>query len=171
MARKTHHPACRPEDGRHGRVVWHHAPVSFDLVVWAMDSTDAPDAVRAANARCARGEHPPRAADPRVIAFYDALTGDYPDRGPRYAAAVSPWASAPLHAAADHIQMRLQENCPDAVLETIERLAGELKLDLLDLQDGTVYPPPARTPPARTPPPRTPQPRPPSPRTPSAQTP
>ena len=48
------------------------------------------------------------------------------------------------HSAADHIQMRLDENCPDAVLETIEQLAGELKLDLLDLQDGTVYPPPVR---------------------------
>jgi hypothetical protein len=118
--------------------------VSFDLVVWAMDKTDTPDAVRAANARCARGEHPQRPADPRVVAFYDALTSDYPDRGPRAAAPGSPWASAPLHAAADHIQMRLDESCPDSVLETIERLAGELNLDLLDLQDGTVYPPPLR---------------------------
>jgi hypothetical protein len=123
---------------------WHHAPVSFDLVVWAMDATDRPEAVRAANARCVRGEHPQRPADPRVVAFYDALTSDYPDRGPRATAAGSPWAVAPLHAAADHIWMRLDENCPDVVLETIERLAGELNLDLLDLQDGTVYPPPAR---------------------------
>ena len=126
------------------RTVWHHAPVSFDLVVWAMDNTDAPEAVRAANARCARGEHPQRPADPRVVAFYDALTADYPDRGPQAKAPGSPWATAPLHAAADHIWMRLEENCPDAVLETIERLAGELNLDLLDLQDGTVYPPPVR---------------------------
>ncbi len=49
------------------------------------------------------------------------------------------------HAAADHIKMRLDENCADEVLETIERLAGELNLDLLDLQDGTVYPPPVKT--------------------------
>jgi hypothetical protein len=124
--------------------MWHHAPVSFDLVVWAMDKTDMPDAVRAANARCVRGEHPQRPADPRVVAFYEALTADYPDRGPGAKAAGSPWASAPLHAAADHIQMRLDENCPDQVLETIERLAGELNLDLLDLQDGTVYPPPVK---------------------------
>jgi hypothetical protein len=109
-----------------------------------MDRTDPPDAVRAANARCARGEHPQRPADPRVVAFYDALTSDYPDRGPRASAARSPWAQAPLHAAADHIEMRLDEDCPDEVLETIERLAAELNLDLLDLQDGTVYPPPAR---------------------------
>jgi hypothetical protein len=113
-------------------------------VVWAMDSTDRPEAVRAANARCVRGEHPQRPADPRVVAFYDALTRAYPDRGPRASAPGSPWAAAPLHAAADHIQMQLDENCPDAVLETIEKLAGELKLDLLDLQDGTVYPPPVR---------------------------
>jgi hypothetical protein len=109
-----------------------------------MDRTDPPDAVRAANARCARGEHPQRPADPRVVAFYDALTSDYPDRGPRASAPSSPWAHPPLHAAADHIEMRLDENCPDVVLETIERLAAELNLDLLDLQDGTVYPPPAR---------------------------
>jgi hypothetical protein len=110
-----------------------------------MDQSDPPDAVRSANARCASGVHPQRPADPRVVAFYDALTSDYPDRGPRASAPGSPWAVAPLHAAADHIQMRLDENCPDLVLETIERLAGELNLALLDLQDGTVYPPPVRS--------------------------
>jgi hypothetical protein len=136
--------ACRLKDQRMRRTVWHHAPVSFDLVVWAMDKTDMPDAVRAANARCVRGEHPQRPADPRVVAFYDALTADYPDRGPQAKQAGSPWAGAPLHAAADHIKMRLAEDCPDEVLERIERLAGELNLDLLDLQDGTVYPPPVR---------------------------
>jgi hypothetical protein len=109
-----------------------------------MDASARPEAVRDANARCVRGEHPQRPADPRVVAFYDALTSSYPDRGPRAAAAGSPWAVAPLHAAADHIWMRLDESCPDVVLETIERLAGELNLDLLDLQDGTVYPPPVR---------------------------
>ncbi|MFI7600854.1 hypothetical protein [Actinoplanes sp. NPDC049681] len=109
-----------------------------------MDNADMPDDVRAANERCARGEHPQRPADPRVVAFYDALTSTYPDRGPHASLGGSPWASAPLHAAADHIQMRLDENCADEVLETIERLAGELNLDLLDLQDGTVYPPPVK---------------------------
>ena len=138
-------PACRGDNRLHRPAVWHHAPVSFDLVVWAMDNTAMPDDVRAANARCARGEHPQRPADPRVVAFYDALTSNYPDRGPRATLSGSPWASAPLHAAADHIQMRLDEQCPDAVLETIEKLAGELNLDLLDLQDGTVYPPPVKT--------------------------
>ncbi|WP_285682700.1 hypothetical protein [Actinoplanes sp. NBRC 103695] len=119
--------------------------MSFDLVVWALDKTDMPDAVRAANARCVRGEHPQRPADPRVVAFYDALTSEYPDRGPQANTPGTPWASAPLHAAADHIKMRLDETCPDAVLERIEKLAGELNLDLLDLQDGTVYPPPVKT--------------------------
>jgi hypothetical protein len=38
--------------------------------------------------------------------------------------------------------MRLDEACPDTVLETIERLAAAYGLDLLDLQDGSVYPPP-----------------------------
>ena len=138
-------PACRGDKRLVASRVWHHAPVSFDLVVWALDNAAMPDDVRAANTRCARGEHPQRPADPRVVAFYDALTSNYPDRGPRVTLAGSPWASAPLHAAADHIEMRLDEGCPDAVLETIERLAGELNLDLLDLQDGTVYPPPVKT--------------------------
>lgn len=137
-------PACRRDNGIERPQVWHHAPVSFDLVVWAMDNADMPDDVRAANERCALGEHPQRPADPRVVAFYDALTSTYPDRGPHATLAGSPWAAAPLHAAADHIQMRLDEGCPDEVLETIERLAGELNLDLLDLQDGTVYPPPVK---------------------------
>ena len=137
-------PACRSDNRVVRPTVWHHAPVSFDLVVWAMDNAALPDDVRAANARCARGEHPQRPADPRVVAFYDALTSNYPDRGPRATLAGSPWASAPLHAAADHIQMRLEADCADVVLETIERLAGELNLDLLDLQDGTVYPPPVK---------------------------
>ncbi|WP_045742485.1 hypothetical protein [Actinoplanes rectilineatus] len=118
--------------------------MSFDLVVWAMPPTAVPDAVHEANARCARGEHPQRPADPRVVAFYDALTSHYPDRGPRVAESASPWATVPLHTAADHIWMRLDEGCPDAVLETIERLAGDLDLNLLDLQDGSVYPPPVR---------------------------
>ena len=78
------------------------------------------------------------------MAFYDALTGDYPDRGPDALAPGSPWAKAPLHAAADHIEMRLDETCPDTVLETIERLAAQFNLHLLDLQDGSVYPPPQR---------------------------
>jgi len=144
MSRKTHPTACRGAKRLPRPPVWHHAPVSFDLVVWAMDNAALPDDVRAANARCARGEHPQRPADPRVVAFYDALTSNYPDRGPRATLAGSPWASAPLHAAADHIQMRLEADCADVVLETIERLAGELNLDLLDLQDGTVYPPPVK---------------------------
>jgi hypothetical protein len=142
MSRKTHPPRVDPRMIRIQCREWHHAPVSFDLVVWATDNRGTPDDVRAANERCARGEHPQRPADPRVVAFYDALTGSYPDRGPRAGAAGSPWATAPLHAAADHIQMRLDESCPDTVLETIERLAAKFGLDLLDLQDGSVYPPP-----------------------------
>ncbi|KHD75444.1 hypothetical protein MB27_22740 [Actinoplanes utahensis] len=104
-----------------------------------MDQSAEPDSVRAANARCIRGEHPQRPADPRVVAFYDALTSSYPDRGPGAVAAGSPWAAVPLHAEADHIQMRLDENCADTVLETIEKYAAHFRLDLLDLQDGSVY--------------------------------
>jgi hypothetical protein len=56
----------------------------------------------------------------------------------------SPWTDTPLHVATDHVLMCLSESCADAVLEAIERLAGQYDLMLLDLQDGTVYPPPTR---------------------------
>jgi hypothetical protein len=104
-----------------------------------MGQTAEQDAVRAANARCARGEHPHRPADPRVVAFYDAVTGHYPDRGPGAGEPGSPWAARPLHAEADHIHMKLDENCADIVLEMIEKYAAQFRLDLLDLQDGSVY--------------------------------
>ncbi|MBB3093208.1 hypothetical protein FHR83_000842 [Actinoplanes campanulatus] len=35
--------------------------------------------------------------------------------------------------------MRLDVGCPDIALETIEKYAAEFHLDLLDLQDGSVY--------------------------------
>ncbi len=98
-----------------------------------------PATVRAANERCANGVHPQQPADPRVVAFYDALTSHYPDRGPRLAEAPSPWANVPLHAESDHIHMKLDENCADVVLELIEKYAAQFHLDLLDLQDGSVY--------------------------------
>ncbi len=110
-----------------------------------MDQPARSEDVRDANERCARGEHPPRPTDPRVVAFYAALTNAYPDSEPHSSAVGSPWAKAPLHAAADHVWLQLDESCPDHVLEAIERLAAEHKLDLLDLQDGTVYPPPVHT--------------------------
>ncbi len=49
---------------------------------------------------------------------------------------------APLHKAADHIELNLDPACPDQVLLDIERLAGEHRLMLFDAQDGSVYPPP-----------------------------
>ncbi len=118
--------------------------MSFDLVVWAVGPGGTPDDVRAADELCRRGEHAGGPADPRITTFHAALTADYPDRGPAARAAASPWASAPLHVGADHLRMCLDVDCPDAVLETIERLAGEHDLMLLDLQDGSVYPPPQR---------------------------
>ena len=130
----------QPGGDRPGNV-WHHAGVSFDLVVWAMEAGGTPDDVRAANDLCRQGEHLDGAADGRVDAFYAALTARYPDRGPAATADGTPWADAPLHVATDHVQMRLDEPCADEVLETIEQLAGQHGLMLLDLQDGSVYPP------------------------------
>jgi hypothetical protein len=116
-------------------------PVSFDLVVWALDNGATPADVRAAHELCREGEHAEGEVDRRIRAFYGELTARYPDR---MRVADSPWARAPLHVATDHITMCLTHSCADAVLETIERLAGENDLMLLDLQDGTVYPPPTR---------------------------
>ncbi|MFY1690629.1 hypothetical protein [Plantactinospora sp. WMMB782] len=113
--------------------------MSFDLIVWALGPGAAAEDVRAAHARCRQGAHREGSPDPRVVAFYRAITAGYPDRpGPD-----TPWAVSPLHAAADHVEMNLDESCPDQVLLDIERLAGQHGLMLLDPQDGSVYPPPA----------------------------
>lgn len=71
------------------------------------------------------------------MSFYQAITTAYPDWS-----ATSPWAVTPLHVATDHVEMNLNESCADEVLLTIERLAAEHRLYLLDPQDGSVYPAP-----------------------------
>ncbi|WP_428961524.1 hypothetical protein [Micromonospora fluostatini] len=114
--------------------------MSFDLSVWAMWDGASPADVRAAVQRCRQGQHVERYPDPRVVAFYRAVTAIYPDRP---ATPGTPWERAPLHAASDHVEMNLFPTCADQVLLDIERLAGEHGLMLFDLQDGSVYPPPA----------------------------
>jgi hypothetical protein len=113
--------------------------VSFDLSVWALADGATPEDVRAAVQQCRSGRHHERQPDPRCVAFYRAITARYPDQpaGPN-----TPWAVAPLHKAADHIELNLDPVCPDQVLLDIERLAGEHRLMLFDAQDGSVYPPP-----------------------------
>ncbi|MEV4755313.1 hypothetical protein AB0J86_09400 [Micromonospora sp. NPDC049559] len=115
--------------------------MSFDLVVWALEDGASSADVHAAHELCRQGEHVDDRPEPRVASFYRAVTASYPDRAP---APASPWAVAPLHVATDHVEMRLTETCEDQVLLDIERLAGEHGLILLDPQDGSVYPPPAR---------------------------
>ena len=114
--------------------------VSFDLSVWALPNGATPEQVRAAVQQCREGWHGKQQPDPRLVAFYRAITASYPD-GPTRPG--TPW-EAPLHTAADHIEMNLNPTCPDQVLLDIERLAGEHDLMLFDAQDGSVYPPPAR---------------------------
>jgi hypothetical protein len=134
--------ACRPGQSPFGvHRVAISVPVSFDLVVWALDNGATPADVRAAHELCREGEHAEGEVDRRIGAFYMDLTARYPDRKP---VADSPWAYAPLHVAIDHVTMCLTHSCADAVLEMIEGLAGRYDLMLLDLQDGTVYPPPTR---------------------------
>ncbi|MEU5945461.1 hypothetical protein ABZ793_07860 [Micromonospora sp. NPDC047465] len=117
--------------------------MSFDLSVWALADGATPEDVRAAVRRCRQGQHVERHPDPRVVAFYRAITTSYPDRP---TGRDTPWAVAPLHAANDHVELNLHPTCPDQVLLDIERLAGEHDLMLFDAQDGSVYPPPARLP-------------------------
>ena len=114
--------------------------VSFDLSVWALAAGATPEDVRAAVRRCRQGQHFDHHPDPRVVAFYRAITHTYPARPG------GPWALVPLHAAHDHIELNLDPACEDQVLLDIERLAGAYDLMLFDAQDGSVYPPPARVP-------------------------
>ncbi|MEH1128632.1 hypothetical protein [Micromonospora sp. CPCC 206061] len=113
--------------------------MSFDLVVWALDNNATPADVRAAHELCREGEHAEGEVDRRIGAFYVELTAQYPDS---VSLSDSPWADAPLHKATDHVTMCLTPSCADEVLEAIERLAAHHNLMLLDLQDGSVYPPP-----------------------------
>ncbi|GAB3153799.1 hypothetical protein GCM10027290_47270 [Micromonospora sonneratiae] len=112
--------------------------MTFDLVVWALENGASAADVQAAHELCRQGEHVEGVPDPRLVAFYRAVTARYPDRGPSPA---SPWA-APLHCTTDHVEMKLTETCPDQVLLDIEQLAGSHGLLLFDPQDGSVYPPP-----------------------------
>jgi hypothetical protein len=115
--------------------------VSFDLSVWALHDGATPEDVRAAVRQCHEGRHGERYPDPRVVAFYRAITASYPDRPAHQG---TPWEVSPLHAAADHVALNLVPTCEDQVLLDIERLAGEYDLMLFDPQDGSVYPPPSR---------------------------
>ncbi|GIF50928.1 hypothetical protein DFJ67_3736 [Asanoa ferruginea] len=112
-------------------------PVSFDLVVWAMDPDASADDVGAAFELCRQGEHVDGAPHRKIAEFYAAMTAVYPDRDTNG----SPWAVTPLHVATDHVEMKLDEECPDEVLLTVEELAGKHGLMLFDPQGGTVYPP------------------------------
>jgi hypothetical protein len=115
-----------------------YSPVSFDLVVWAMDAGATADDVGAAYELCRQGEHVDGDRDPRVAAFHRELTSVWSDAdGPGY----SPWAVRPLHVAGDHVELNLTDDAADEVLLEIERLAGEHGLFLLDPQGDTVYPP------------------------------
>ncbi len=136
---KSHTAACQPGYASKGE--WRMArctPVSFDLVVWALDNGATAADVRAAHELCRQGEHVNGVPEPRITSFYRAVTAEYPDR----ASPASPWEVSPLHVATDHLEMNLTESCADEVLLAIERLAAEHRLLLFDPQDGSVYPPP-----------------------------
>ena len=57
-----------------------YVPVSFDLVVWALDADATAEDVGAAYELCRQGEHVDGGPDPRIAAFYAAITSAYPDR-------------------------------------------------------------------------------------------
>jgi hypothetical protein len=112
-----------------------YLPVSFDLVVWAMDGGATADDVGAAYELCQQGEHEDGARDPRIAAFHTELTSAYPDGN-------GAWAQLP-HVASDHVEMHVADDATDEVLLEIERLAGVHRLLLWDPQGGTVYRPEA----------------------------
>ncbi|GAA1875524.1 hypothetical protein GCM10009687_49470 [Asanoa iriomotensis] len=106
-----------------------------------MEPGASADDVGAAFELCRQGEHVAGRPHPRIADFYAAITAAYPDRRTDG----SPWAATPLHVATDHVEMKLDEDCPDEVLLAVEELAGKHGLMLFDPQGGTVYPPGAMT--------------------------
>jgi hypothetical protein len=80
----------------------HDLPMSFDLVVLAMQPGATLDDARRMAARCRSADpHPEGELDERIVAFYQDLQQRYPDHPPY--PDDSPWSSAPLDAGIDHI--------------------------------------------------------------------
>jgi hypothetical protein len=125
--------------------------MSFDLGIWhstrALDATAASDVYAA----LAEGAEPPPDAgvvDSRAVAaFLSALNTEYPDIDALDDEAIddSPWSSG-FEASDRHVLLSLRWGAPDAVVDTVVRLAAKHGLVLFDPQGGEVHLPPSLSP-------------------------
>jgi hypothetical protein len=121
------------------RRVGQHGPVSFDLVVVAIDPGVGDEAVRAMVERCRNGPHPDGDLDDRVVAFYQSLRAHYPDHPPY--PDDSPWNSMPLDVGIDHVSMSISFGRGAPVLGVVDDLARQYGLTIYDPQGDAILRP------------------------------
>jgi hypothetical protein len=119
--------------------------MSFDLTILATALDASDDEIRVQAQQCAAWlDHPEGDLDARIVAFYEALRGVYPDSGPASRREESPWADSPLGVGIDHVTVSLRNGDTGDVIGTILDLAARHDLVVFDPQDETVIRPPAR---------------------------
>jgi hypothetical protein len=109
--------------------------VSFDLAVLAMESSADPSAALAMLERCNRvARHPEGDIDTRITALCEALFAQFP-----VTAADSAWMTDP-EVGIDHVIVHLSWSPRSGpVIETIQELARQHRLVLVDPQSDDVY--------------------------------
>jgi hypothetical protein len=115
--------------------------MSFDLVVLSLGANKDADYARRMSERClTAGTHDVGKPNRRIVAFYEQLQSNYPDRGPAVEALDSPWASTPLSVGIDHVIMHLGFGSRSTqAVETVLRLAAHHGLAVYDPQSDDVY--------------------------------
>lgn len=114
--------------------------MSFDLVVLAMNPEATASEARAMAERCEyeSERHPEGDIDPRIAAFYDELTRQFPDHPPY--PDDSPWSNMPLSIGIDHVVMYMRTGDVSApVINLVERLAQQHHLVVYDGHGNDVY--------------------------------
>jgi len=103
--------------------VGHHVPMSFGLVVLAVDPGATDAEVRAMPGRCRSRHHPEGELDERIVGFYDDLRARYPDFPPHHHDSL--WMMTPLDVGIDHVSMHLSfSERSTAPLQVIDELAS-----------------------------------------------
>lgn len=112
-------------------------PVSFDLVVLAVDPSATDVAVRAMAERCRSLHHPEGELDERIVEFYENLRVHYPDFPPY--AHDSPWMDMPLNVGIDHVSIHLSfSEGSTPAMQLIDQLARRYDLIIYDPQGDEV---------------------------------
>lgn len=113
--------------------------MSFDLGIWHSEKSVSSDEASRIYASLCRQEKPHRAltASPAVSAFFEELTGVWPDTSARKTSE-SPWAHALQHSA-DHVLLSCEWTRAEEVFTLVQQLAEKHGLVFFDPQSEEVY--------------------------------